>query len=126
MPNILIIEDEAYLRKTWARHLQRGDRVVRQAKDGREGIREMEKEQPDLVLLDLLMPHVDGFAVLKHIQEKVYTFPVIVLSNVVWHLDKEACENIGISEYFIKSNLDIPALIGKVDEYLPAKSNKKM
>ncbi len=119
MRNILIIEDEPYLRKTWARHLQRDDRIIRQAKDGGQGITEIDKEQPDLVLLDLLMPHVDGFAVLKHIQEKGYTFPVIVLSNVVWNLDREACRNIGVSDYFIKSNIDIPALVGKIDQYLP-------
>lgn len=121
MTHILIIEDEPYLRKTWARHLSRPDRTIRQAKDGREGIKEIDREQPDLVLLDLLMPHVDGFAVLKHIKEKGYEFPVIVVSNVVWNLDREACKNLGVSDYFIKSNIDIPSLVAKVDEYLPSK-----
>lgn len=119
METILIIEDDAFLRKMCAKHLKRDTRIVREAKDGRDGIAEIDAAQPDLVLLDLLMPHVDGFAVLKHIKEKGYTFPVIVLSNVVWNLDKEACRNIGITDYFIKSNIDIPALMQKIDEHLP-------
>lgn len=123
MHNILIIEDDPFLRKTCAKHLKRDHHVVREAKDGRQGIEEIEAEQPDLILLDLLMPHVDGFAVLKHIQEKGYDVPVIVLSNVVWNLDKEACKNIGIADYFIKSNVDIPALMGKIAEHLKAAKN---
>jgi DNA-binding response OmpR family regulator len=124
MHDILIIEDDPFLRKLCAKHLKREGTTVRLAKDGREGMKEIDKEQPDLVLLDLLMPHVDGFAVLKHIQEKGYAFPVIVLSNVVWNLDKEACKKIGITDYFIKSNVDIPMLVQGIERHLPPEKAK--
>lgn len=119
MADILIIEDNAMLRKKCAKQLVRTGYGVREAKDGKQGLEEIDKTQPDLVLLDLLMPHVDGFAVLKHIQEKGYKFPVIVLSNVVWNLDKEGCKKIGVSDYFIKSKIDIPTLVKKIEEYVP-------
>ncbi len=119
MANILIIEDNAVLRKKCAKQLLRIGYDVREAKDGKQGLAEIDKQQPDLVLLDLLMPRVDGFAVLKHIQEKKYEFPIIVLSNVVWNLDKAGCKKIGVSDYFIKSKIDIPTLIKKIEGYLP-------
>lgn len=119
MADILIIEDNALLRRACAKQLSRAGHGVREAEDGRRGLAEMDSRQPDLVLLDLLMPRVDGFAVLTHIKERGYAFPVIVLTNVLWNLDKEGCRKIGVTDYFIKSKIDIPTLIQKIEQHLP-------
>ena len=119
MQNILIVEDDAFLRKMCMKHLKGPGRTVRTARDGGEAMLEIEKEQPDLLLLDILMPRVDGFTVLDFIKEKQYTFPVIILSNITWNFNGKSCKEIGATDYFIKSNIDIPALVKKIEEYLP-------
>lgn len=119
MENILIVEDDAILVKMCVKHLKRPDRILRTANDGKEGIEEIQKQQPDLLLLDLLMTQVDGFRVLDFIKENGYTFPVIILSNITWRFDIEGCKKIGATGYFIKSDIDIPVLAKKIEQYLP-------
>ena len=126
MQNILIVEDDDFLRKMCAKHLKRPGRTVRTASDGGEGIEAIKKEEPDLLLLDLLMPHVDGFTVLDFIKAQNYTFPVIILSNITWNFDAKGCKKIGATDYYIKSNIDITTLIEKIDQYLPQREEAKV
>lgn len=119
MANILIIEDEAFLRNICARNLERKGHAVRTARDGEDGLAEIERQQPDLLLLDLLLPGVDGYTVLEFIQRRKYAFPIIVLSNIVWTFDREGCRKIGATEYFVKSNIDIPTLMKCIENHLP-------
>ncbi len=122
MQNILIVEDNAFLRKLCAKHLARNGREIRMASDGGDAMKEIEKQQPDLLLLDLLLPHVDGFTVLDFIRDKGYAFPVIILSNIEWKFDSKGSQLIGATHYFIKSDIDIPDLVKKIEECLAAKT----
>ncbi len=124
--DILIIEDDSFLRNICVKHLARDGRTVRTARNGKEGIEELKKKQPHLLLLDLLLPHVDGFTVLEFIQQMEYTFPTIILSNIQWAFDKKGPTTIGATEYLIKSNVEIPELIDKIEGYLNPNENGKV
>lgn len=115
---ILIAEDDSFLVKMYKLELGEEGFEVEVAKDGEKAIESMDKQQPDILLLDLLMPKVDGFKVLEHINEKKYKFPVVVFSNLSQDVDKKKCEELGAEEYFVKSDMDIQELSKKIKKYL--------
>lgn len=116
---VLVAEDDAFFRETIQLALEEHGVNVLTAKHGAEAIEALEKGHPDLMLLDLLMPHTDGFAVLTHIHEKKYSFPVIILSNLSDDIDNEKCFALGAKDYFIKSDMDEDELWPKISKYLP-------
>ncbi len=91
---------------------------VRVAENGEEAIAAMDESQPDLLLLDLLMPKKDGYAVLNHVKGKAYAFPVIIMSNLSDELDKEKCLSLGAKDFFIKSDMDEDELWPTIQKYL--------
>ena len=115
---ILLAEDDTFLTEILASTLQAHGVDVAIAHDGQKAIDSMDRSPPDLLLLDLLMPHVDGFAVLRHRQEKRYTFPVLVLSNLGDKIAREKCDALGISDYLVKSDMDDSQLWPIVETYL--------
>ena len=115
---ILLAEDEAFLKETIQLELEEHDVRVLTAMNGDEAIAEIESAQPDLLLLDLLMPKKDGYAVLQHIREKGYTFPIIILSNLSNEIDRDKCLALGARDYFIKSDMDEDELWPKILRYL--------
>lgn len=118
---ILVAEDDQFLIKMYKINLEQEGLEITIAKNGEEAIAEMDKDQPALLILDLLMPKVDGFAVLEHVKEKGYTFPVIILSNLSQEVDQKKCEELGAVGYFVKSDTDIEDLVKKVKSYLSSK-----
>ena len=80
--SILIVEDEPFLRDIIQMSLLEHDVSVTLASNGSEAIESIERQRPAPVLLDLLMPRVDGYAVLEYIVSRGYTFSVVVLSNL--------------------------------------------
>lgn len=104
-PYILIIEDDPYILKMYKLKLEIEGFNVGTAVNGKLGVEAVKKEVPDLILLDILMPEMDGFEVLDHLKasEKTKEVPVLVLSN----LDKEDHINkamsFGIQGFILKS-----------------------
>ena len=86
--------------------------------NGTDTIEAIEKKQPDLLILDLLMPEKDGFDVLEHIQQKGYSFPVIVLTNLSLDIDMEKCKEFGAVDFLLKSDMTTEGLVEKINEYL--------
>ncbi len=78
---VLVIDDSEVLRKIIEFNLKRAGFEVVQATNGQEGLEAIEREKPDLVFLDIMMPKMDGFAVLKKLKERGLTdIPVIVIT----------------------------------------------
>lgn len=102
---ILVAEDEPLLRDMLQLDLQEQGAIVTVTHDGEEAIAAMDKEPPQLLLLDLIMPRKDGFAVLQHIRDKAYDFPVIVLSNLSDPAQERRCKELGARDFLVKSNL---------------------
>ncbi|MDO8648756.1 MAG: response regulator [Candidatus Peregrinibacteria bacterium] len=118
---ILVAEDDAFFRETIQLALEEHGMTVKTAKHGGEAIDMIEEAQPDLLLLDLLMPHTDGFAVLSHIRSKHYAFPVVILSNLSEDIDNDKCLSLGARDYFVKSAMDEDEIWPMIQQYLTVK-----
>ena len=120
LPPILIAEDEALLRELLSLDIhQRGYPVVLTG-DGFETIKAIERQPPAVLLLDLLMPKMDGYGVLEYVRRKGYDFLVIILSNLRDPQEQERCTKLGAKAFLVKSNLDGGDIWTMVQEYLPA------
>ena len=117
---ILIIEDDSFLQGLEATKLQKEGYKIMVAKDNIEAFKTLEETKPDLILLDLMLPGVDGFAVLKQIRESknFAKIPVIVFSNLSEEKDIEKAKRLNISEFMIKSNFTLDELAETVKKLL--------
>ena len=119
---ILITEDEKSLRNALYDKLSNEGFSVLEAKDGVEGLEISLKEHPDLILLDLAMPKMDGMSMLKKLREDMWgkDVPVIILTNLS-SADEERNRDITELEptyYFIKTDKKIEEIIEKIKERL--------
>jgi CheY-like chemotaxis protein len=95
-PTVLVVDDEPAIRTMVRRMLARLPYTVVEARDGDEALTYVRREPPDLILLDIVMPRLDGWAVLRTLQEEGFTpdVPVVLISgNVV--LDDAAARELG-------------------------------
>ena len=121
-PKILIIEDEALFARLCRDFLEKKGFSASVAVDGIEGLEKFEKEKPDLVILDILLPKVSGHEVLQKIREnpdpKLAKTPVIVLTNLSQEEDKERLKKLGADCYLVKTSITSDDLLVKVKEFL--------
>lgn len=115
---ILIAEDDLFLARMMQKAVQRQGVTTKLVSDGMETIKSIDAKKPDLLVLDLLMPIMDGYAVLKHIQEKGYRFPVVVSSNISSRADQEKTKKLGCVGYLVKRDMDDDALWPAIKKYL--------
>jgi len=119
-PLILVAEDELLYAKIYQNKLVMEGYEVVMVGNGKEAIRVAQDSQPDLILLDMIMPEIDGFQVLAGLKSDPSTrdIKIIVLSNLSQPSDLETAKNLGAMEYLVKSNLSISDLIKKIKTYL--------
>lgn len=117
--HILVAEDDTFLVGIMRNVLNKHNMRVSSARNGQEAIDIIEKDPPFLLLLDLLMPHVDGYAVLEYMKKKNAKFPVLICSNLSDKTNKEKCKKFDIKEYCIKSDMDDEQLWPIVRKYIP-------
>ena len=117
---ILFIEDEAAMQKAMSDLLTVEKYEVVTAMDGEEGLRVAQEESPDLILLDLVLPKKDGFAVLNELQsgESTKDIPVIVLTNLETNQDIQQALDAGARTYLVKANYEPTEVIEKIDNIL--------
>ena len=117
---ILLAEDDRFLRKAAETALKRQGFTVLAAVDGEEALRMARTEAPDLILLDLIMPKLQGFEVLRALKADAATAatPVIILSNLGQDSDVKQAMEAGAAGYFVKANLSLQALVKQVGEML--------
>jgi len=113
---ILIVEDDKFLRELIVRKLKEENFNITEAIDGEEGIKKIKEEKPDLVLLDLILPGIDGFEVLSKMKEdmSLAQIPVIILSNLGQKDDVERGLKLGAVDYLIKAHFTPGEIIEKV------------
>ncbi len=113
---ILIIEDDKFLRELITRKLLNEAYEVSEAVDGEEGIKKIKEEKPDLILLDLILPGIDGFEVLSKKKEDpaLASIPVIILSNLGQKDDVEKGLKMGAVDYLIKAHFTPGEIIEKI------------
>ena len=115
---ILFIEDEMRLQEVLGAKLKAEGYEILAAMDGKSGLEIAEKEKPDLILLDLILPKMDGFHVLEAIKANpsISVIPIIVLSNLESGKDIERCLSLGVRSYLAKINYSLEEIAQKVSE----------
>ncbi len=108
---ILIAEDEKPLANALKLKLSAQGYEIDLAYNGEEAIDKLKKSKYDLLVLDLVMPVVDGFAVLKTIKEEDIKVNIVVSSNLSQDDDMEEVQKYGIKNYFIKSDTPINEIV---------------
>lgn len=119
---LLFIEDEAAIHKTLSDALEKEGFDTFSALDGEIGLRRAKEEQPDLILLDLILPKMNGFEVLKALKEDEATkaIPVIVLTNLEQMENIQKAIDLGATTYLVKANYSLDEVVSKVKESLEA------
>lgn len=117
---ILIVEDDKYLSRAYSIKIKKAGLNVILADNGEDGLEIAKKKKPDLIVLDLLLPRVDGFEFLKRIKadEKIKGIPVITISVLGQKIDQEKALSLGAEAYFIKTEYKLEEIIDKIREYL--------
>lgn len=121
--NILLIEDDKFLSRLITNKLVREGFNVTAAVDGEGGLVELESSKPDIILLDILLPGIDGFEVLKRVKSKdskLKSVPVILLSNLGEDEYVAKGLSLGASDYMIKSNFTTDEIVKKITQILGA------
>ncbi|MCI0479399.1 response regulator [Candidatus Uhrbacteria bacterium] len=121
-PRILLIEDDAFLAGIYARKFELAGFDVSLATNGEDGLRLAQKDPPSLVLLDLVLPKLDGFEVLARLKEDPATrgIPVLILSNLGQKEDVERCMAQGAAGYVIKAHALPDETVKKAKDILGA------
>jgi two-component system alkaline phosphatase synthesis response regulator PhoP len=118
LKKILIIEDEKTLARALSFKLTYSGFEVKTVFNGEEGIAILKQESFSLILLDLIMPKMDGFAVLSTLRAMGIRTPVMVLSNLSQENDIKRTREFGVKDFFIKSNTPIAVIAEGVIKFL--------
>ncbi|MDD5144641.1 MAG: response regulator [Candidatus Pacebacteria bacterium] len=113
---ILFIEDESALQKTFGEVLTQEGYSMISALDGELGLRMAESKKPDLIILDLILPRMNGFEVLKSLKESEETknIPVIVLTNLGSMEDVDKAISLGATTYLVKADYKLEEVLEKI------------
>ena len=113
---VLIVEDEEILLTALSEELKQEGFDVVGAKDGIEGVEKAISEKPDLILLDLVMPRLDGIGALKQIKENpdIKDIPVVILTNLSDYDKVSDALSLGAMDYLVKANYRLEELVNKI------------
>jgi len=120
MSKILVIEDDRFLRELIIKKLSQEGFEVDFAVDGEDGLTKIKEGKPDIVLLDLILPTIDGFEVLRKLKEEdiVPSLPVIILSNLGQREDIEKGLSLGAADYLVKAHFTPDEIVQKIKSIL--------
>jgi DNA-binding response OmpR family regulator len=117
---ILLVEDDEFLAELYATKLKMDGYQVFLAVDGEKGLKQIKEKRPDLVLLDIILPKMDGFEVLKNLKsDKVLsTIPVILLTNLSQKDEVKKGLALGANDYLIKAHFMPSEVVKKIEQLL--------
>ncbi len=120
MTKIVVADDDRMFRKAAETTLRRQGYAVTTASDGEEALQLIRSEQPDIIVLDLIMPKIQGFDVLQVLKQDSVTaaIPVIVLSSLTQEQDKQEALDLGAVAYFSKTTFSLGELVKQVETTL--------
>lgn len=117
---ILLVEDDSAIQEMYQLKFSQEGNTVLVARDGEEGLQLAQSEQPNVILLDVIMPKLDGFAVLEKLRNNPVTkdIPVVMLSNLGQQADVEKGKAMGAADYIIKASLTPSQVYDKISTYI--------
>ena len=124
MTKIAIIEDDAIIAQMYRMKFEAEGYDVQMAGNGQLGVELVEKMRPDIILLDLRMPEMDGAKALAQIRKRDWgkAIPVMILTNVGEEEAPAELENLNVLGYIVKADLTPSQVVGKVKEALNQKT----
>ena len=119
---ILVVDDEVELVDLLKSRLEENDYEVFEAYDGEEGVEKARKENPDLMILDLMLPKMNGYKVCSILKSDLYyaRTPIIIYTAVLQDEERKLCEAVGANAYFTKP-VEPETLLRKMEELIQAK-----
>jgi excisionase family DNA binding protein len=119
-PSVLVVDDDAGSRELVRVQLEREGYAVHEAASAAEGLAEIELRKPELILLDVMMPHVDGWAMLRQIQERYGdgSIPVLMFSGQVDEAGRRQAASSG-AHGFVGKGFDLDELVDQAKAILP-------
>jgi len=122
-PKVLLVEDDTFLSGMYVTKLGLENFAVSLASDGKLGLKMIKEELPDLILLDLILPKLSGFEILKEIkkEKKTKDIPVILLTNLGQKKDVEKGFALGANDYLIKAHFMPSEVVEKVKKMIHKK-----
>lgn len=117
---VLVVEDDAMLSSMYRMKLEDSGYTALVANEGNQGLELAKKEKPDLILLDIMMPMMDGFAVLAEIKAdaSLKDAPVIIMTNLGTNEDIEKGKKMGAVDYVVKADHTPAQIVEKIKKYL--------
>ncbi len=121
--NILVVEDDKFLRDLIVQKLKREGFNTIEAIDGEEGLKTVKEKRPDLILLDLILPGIDGFEILSRLKadKASAAIPVIVLSNLGQKEDMDRAMSNGAEDFMVKAHFTPGEIVAKIKLVLKKK-----
>lgn len=118
--HILIVEDDTFVRDVYTTRLEKEGYKISLAMNGREAMEQLEDVIPDVVLLDITMPYMDGMEVLRalHTKKRIDSMAVLMLTNNSEKENVQEAMKLGARGYIIKSHFTPSEIVGKVSEVL--------
>ena len=113
---VLVVEDDNFLVTAYRTKLVNAGLDVQVATDGEEAMKALKSFNPDVILLDLVMPKKDGMTTLTEIKadDKLKNIPVVITSNLGQAEDIEKAKSLGAADFVVKSNMSMEDIISKV------------
>lgn len=110
---LLVVEDDDFLSDAYRLKFQQANITIKSARDGESGLQLIKQQQPALVILDLMLPKMDGLEVLRALRqdESTKNIMVIIASNFPDRQHKEECFKLGVIDFFVKSETSISELV---------------
>lgn len=118
--NVLLVEDDVFLAGIYQKKFEIDGFKITIAENGEKGLAEVKKKPPDVILLDILLPKLDGFAILDRLKKDPATkdIPVILLTNLGQKDDVEKGLEAGAADYLIKAHFKPSEVVDKVKKVL--------
>lgn len=123
MAKILLIDDDPFILDMYVLKLKDSGFTIDSASNGKDGLSKIKTFEPDLLLLDIVMPTMDGFDVLQEIKKNPPTrlFKIVLLSNLGQKEDVERGLGLGADDYLVKANFTPGEVVQKIQEVLSKK-----
>jgi len=120
MKHILLVEDDPFLADIYSTKLKESGFSVQVATDGKEALKKMKEDIPDLLLLDIVLPNLNGWEILRKIErdDELKTLKVIILSNLGEKQEIEKGLKLGAARYLVKAHYTPSEVVGEVKKIL--------
>ncbi|RJO59530.1 response regulator [Candidatus Parcubacteria bacterium] len=117
---VALIEDDAMIADMYKAKFSKAGFDIQNALDGATGLELIKRVKPDIILLDIIMPKLDGFQVLRQLraEPEFKKIPVVMLTNLGQEEDVKKGQELGATDYFIKTNFTPSAIVDKVKSIL--------